>query len=118
MAYFSAKILKYLLTNGGGYDILYLTKESEENKMTIIRIIDGKEITIELTDEEVYAAYREEERANLLIDIENYCKIEEIEVTNAEMEEVANVFEQREDSDRTIWENIEAAIEEWKERIS
>ena len=77
--------------------------------MKITRTINGQEITIELTKEEMRRAYYEMEKDYYLEDIETWLENNEIEVDDDFKDKMLYELIDNYDSDLSHWENIASA---------
>lgn len=78
--------------------------------MNITRIIDGKPVTITLTDEEVRQVVEEERRENLKEDIRYWLEDHGEEETDELVDDMVEYINENEDSDRSLWDNIASAF--------
>lgn len=78
--------------------------------MNITRIIDGKPVTITLTDDEVRQVAEEERRENLKNDIRWWIDDHGEEETDELVEQMVEYINDNEDSDRSLWDNIASAF--------
>lgn len=78
--------------------------------MNITRIIDGKPVTIALTDEEVRQVVEEERRENLKEDIRYWLEDHGEEETDGLVDDMVEYINENEDSDRSLWDNIASAF--------
>lgn len=77
--------------------------------MKITRTINGQEITIELTAEEMRKAYYEIDKEYLREDIQQWAEDTGKELDNDLLENVVGELESNYDSDFSHWDNIESA---------
>lgn len=78
--------------------------------MNITRIINGKTVTITLTDDEVRQVAEEERRENLKNDIRWWIDDHGEEETDELVEQMVEYINDNEDSDRSLWDNIASAF--------
>lgn len=78
--------------------------------MNITRTINGKTVTITLTDEEVRQVAEEERRENLKNDIRWWIDDHGEEETDELVEQMVEYINDNEDSDRSLWDNIASAF--------
>lgn len=77
--------------------------------MNITRTINGKPVTITLTDDEVRQVV-EERRENLKNDIRWWIDDNGEEETDELVEQMVEYINDNEDSDRSLWDNIASAF--------
>lgn len=77
--------------------------------MKITRTINGQEITIELTAEEMLRAYYEIDKKYLCEDVQQWAEDTGKELDNDLLENVVEELESNYDSDFSHWDNIESA---------
>lgn len=78
--------------------------------MNITRTINGKPVTITLTDDEVRQVEEEERRENLKNDIRWWIDDHGEEETDELVEQMVEYINDNEDSDRSLWDNIASAF--------
>lgn len=78
--------------------------------MNITRTINGKPVTITLTDDEVRQVAEEERRENLKNDIRWWIDDHGEEETDELVEQMVEHINDNEDSDRSLWDNIASAF--------
>ena len=78
--------------------------------MNITRTINGKSVTITLTDDEVRQVVEEERRENLKNDIRWWIDDNGEEETDELVEQMVEYINDNEDSDRSLWDNIASAF--------
>lgn len=78
--------------------------------MNITRTINGKLVTITLTDDEVRQVVEEERRENLKNDIRWWIDDHGEEETDELVEQMVEYINDNEDSDRSLWDNIASAF--------
>lgn len=78
--------------------------------MNITRTINGKSVTITLTDDEVRQVVEEERRENLKNDIKWWIDDHGEEETDELVEQMVEYINDNEDSDRSLWDNIASAF--------
>lgn len=78
--------------------------------MNITRTINGKPVTITLTDDEVRQVAEEERRENLKNDIRWWIDDHGEEETDELVEQMVEYINDNEDSDRSLWDNIASAF--------
>lgn len=79
--------------------------------MNITRTINGKPVTITLTDDEVRQVAEEERRENLKNDIRWWIDDHGEEETDELVEQMVEYINDNEDSDRSLWDNIASAFD-------
>lgn len=78
--------------------------------MNITRTINGKTVTITLTDDEIRQVVEEERRKNLKNDIRWWIDDHGEEETDELVEQMVEYINENEDSDRSLWDNIASAF--------
>lgn len=78
--------------------------------MNITRTINGKTVTITLTDYEIRQVAEEERRENLKNDIRWWIDDHGEEETDELVEQMVEYINDNEDSDRSLWDNIASAF--------
>lgn len=78
--------------------------------MNITRTINGKTVTITLTDDEVRQVVEEERRENLKNDIRWWIDDHGEEETDGLVDDMVEYINENEDSDRSLWDNIASAF--------
>lgn len=78
--------------------------------MNITRTINGKTVTITLTDDEVRQVAEEERRENLKNDIRWWIDDHGEEETDELVEQMVEYINDNEDSDRSLWDKIASAF--------
>lgn len=78
--------------------------------MNITRTINGKTVTITLTDDEIRQVAEEERRENLKNDIRWWIDDHGEEETDELVEQMVEYINDNEDSDRSLWDNIASAF--------
>ena len=78
--------------------------------MNITRTINGKTVTITLTDDEVRQVAEEERRENLKNDIRWWIDDHGEEETDGLVDDMVEYINENEDSDRSLWDNIASAF--------
>lgn len=78
--------------------------------MNITRTINGKPVTITLTDEEIRQIVEEEQRENLKNDIRWWIDDHGEEETDELVDDMVEYINDNEDSDRSLWDNIASAF--------
>lgn len=78
--------------------------------MNITRTINGKTVTITLTDDEVRQVAEEERRENLKNDIRWWIDDHGEEETDELVDDMVEYINDNEDSDRSLWDNIASAF--------
>ena len=79
--------------------------------MNITRTINGKTVTITLTDDEIRQVVEEERRENLKNDIRWWIDDHGEEETDELVEQMVEYINDNEDSDRSLWDNIASAFD-------
>ncbi len=74
--------------------------------MKITRTINGKEITIELTKQELREAYREAEQNYFREDILQWAEDNEKEIDDDILEKILGELDKNYDSNSSLWDNI------------
>ena len=74
--------------------------------MKITRTINGQEITIELTKQEIREAYREAEQSYFREDILQWAEDNEKEIDDDLLEKILGELDKNYDSNSSLWENI------------
>lgn len=77
--------------------------------MKITRTINGQEVTIELTSEEMRKAYDEIDKEYLYEDVRQWAEDSEKELDDDLIEDIVGELESNYDSDFSHWDNIESA---------
>lgn len=78
--------------------------------MNITRTINGKTVTITLTDDEVRQVVEEERRESLKNDIRWWIDDHGEEETDELVDDMVEYINDNEDSDRSLWDNIASAF--------
>lgn len=78
--------------------------------MNITRTINGKPVTITLTDDEIRQVVEEERRENLKNDIRWWIDDHGEEETDELVDDMVEYINDNEDSDRSLWDNIASAF--------
>lgn len=78
--------------------------------MNITRTINGKTVTITLTDEEIRQIVEEEQRESLKNDIRWWIDDHGEEETDELVDDMVEYINDNEDSDRSLWDNIASAF--------
>ena len=74
--------------------------------MKITRTINGQEITIELTKEELREAYQEAEQSYFREDILQWAEDNEKEIDDYLLEKILGELDKNYDSNSSLWNNI------------
>ena len=74
--------------------------------MKITRTINGQEITIELTKQEIREAYREAKQSYFREDILQWAEDNEKEIDDDLLEKILGKLDKNYNSNSSLWENI------------